>query len=218
MNWMSGRIVAVASLVVLAACARTVSAAPEAVDFARDVRPILSANCFKCHGADDKARKAKLRLDVREGAVGEASSGERAVVPGDPDKSELVRRILTDDPEEVMPPPAAKKTLTAAEKDVLKRWVAQGAEYKPHWAWLAPRQSPPPAVTQADWAKNPIDHFVLARLEAEGLKPSPEADRYTLARRLYLDLTGLPPTPEEADAFVNDESPGAYERLVDKLL
>src|SRR5688500_11477161 len=132
MHWKLDRAAAFLSVALLAFCARPSLAVPEAVDFTRDVRPILSANCFKCHGADDKARKAKLRLDVREGAIGEASSGERAVVPGKPDDSELVRRILSDDPEEMMPPPAAKKTLTAAEKDILKRWVSQGAEYKPH--------------------------------------------------------------------------------------
>src|SRR5215217_1493962 len=212
--------VILACFVALAVGVRKSPAAPaaDAVDFTRDVRPILSANCFKCHGADDKARKAKLRLDLRDSAIGEASSGEHAIVPGKPEASELVRRIFSDDPEEVMPPPASKKTLTSAEKDVLKRWVAQGAEYKPHWAWLPPKQSPLPAVKQAEWPKNPVDYFVLARLEAEGLKPSPEADRYTLVRRVYLDLIGLPPTPEEADAFVSDTAPGAYERLVDKLL
>src|SRR5688572_24600059 len=153
MNWTFGQTLLAVSLAVLVMRPQHVTAAPagsEAVDFARDVRPVLSANCFKCHGADDKTRKAKLRLDLRDGAIGEASSGERAVVPGKPGESELVRRIFSEDPEEVMPPPAAKKTLTAAEKDLLKRWVAQGADYKPHWAWLPPKQAPPPAVRQAD--------------------------------------------------------------------
>ena len=117
-----------------------------------------------------------------------------------------------------MPPPATKNPLTDAEKQILKRWIAAGAEYKPHWAFVAPKQAPLPKVKQADWPRNPIDHFVLARLEAEGLRPSPQADRYTLIRRVYLDLIGLPPTPEEVDAFVNDDSPDAYERLVDRLL
>jgi hypothetical protein len=182
------------------------------VDFTRDVRPILSRHCFKCHGFDEKARKAKLRLDVREGAV------KKAIVPGKPDDSELIRRILAADADEVMPPPATKNPLSDAEKQTLKRWVAAGAEYKAHWAFVAPKQAPLPKVKQSDWPRNPIDTFVLARLEAEGIKPSPQADRYTLVRRVYLDLIGLPPTPEEADAFVRDDSPGAYERLVDQLL
>jgi hypothetical protein len=181
------------------------------VDFTRDVRPILSRHCFKCHGPDDKARKAKLRLDVRAEAV------RKAVVPGKPDGSELVRRLFADE-DEVMPPPAAKNPLTDAEKQTLKRWVAAGAEYRAHWAFVAPKQAPLPKVRQADWPRNPIDAFVLARLEAEGLRPAPPADRYTLVRRVYLDLIGLPPTPEEADAFVRDDSPGAYEWLVDRLL
>jgi hypothetical protein len=181
------------------------------VDFTRDVRPILSRHCFKCHGPDDKARKAKLRLDVRAEAL------RKAIVPGKPDDSELVRRLFADE-DEVMPPPAAKNPLTDAEKQTLKRWVAAGAEYRTHWAFVAPRQAPLPKVRQADWPRNPIDAFVLARLEAEGLRPSPPADRYTLVRRLYLDLIGLPPTPEEADAFVQDGSPGAYERVVERLL
>jgi hypothetical protein len=182
------------------------------VDFTRDVRPILSRHCFKCHGFDDKARKAKLRLDVREGAV------KKVIVPGKPDDSPLVRRISVTDDDEIMPPPATKNPLTDAEKDTLKRWIAAGAEYTTHWAFVAPRQAPLPKVRQTDWPRNAIDHFVLARLEAEGLRPSPRADRYTLVRRVYLDLIGLPPTPEEADAFVRDDSPDAYEKLVDRLL
>ncbi len=182
------------------------------VDFTRDVRPILSRHCFKCHGFDDKARKAKLRLDVRENAL------KKAIVPGKPDDSELVRRIFATADDEIMPPPAAKLPLSDAEKQTLKRWVAAGAEYQMHWAFVAPKQAPLPKVKQADWPRNPIDYFVLARLEAERLRPSPRADRYTLVRRLYLDLIGLPPTPEEADAFARDDSPDAYERLVDRLL
>jgi len=181
------------------------------VDFTRDVRPILSRHCFKCHGFDDKARKARLRLDVREDAV------KKAIVPGKPDDSELVRRLFAGD-DEVMPPPATKNPLSDAQKQTLKRWIAAGAEYKTHWAFVAPKQAPLPKVRQTAWPRNAIDYFVLARLEAEGLRPSPRADRTTLVRRLYLDLTGLPPTPEEADAFARDDSPAAYERLVDRLL
>ena len=193
-------------------------AAGQEVDFNRDVRPILSGFCFKCHGIDDKARKSGLRLDAREGAVKQLKSGKTALVPGDVVKSELVRRILTDDEDDVMPPPSTKRVLSAGQKETLKRWVAQGAQYQEHWAFVGPKRPGLPAVKNSAWARNPIDRFVLARLEAEGLAPSPEADRYTLVRRVYLDLIGLPPMPEEADAFVNDSSPNAYETLVDRLL
>ena len=187
-------------------------------DFAREVRPILASHCFKCHGQDEGARKAKLRLDVRENATQPAKSDAVPIVPGKPDKSELVRRIFTDNEDDLMPPPAAKNPLAPAEKELLKRWIATGAEYRPHWAFLAPKQAPLPKVHYQAWPRNAIDFFVLARLEQEGLKPSPRADKYTLARRVYLDLTGLPPTLAEAEAFVNDASPAAYEHLVDKLL
>ncbi len=192
--------------------------AADAVDFNRDVRPILSNNCFKCHGPDEKARKSKLRLDERDGAVAPAKSGERAIVPGKPNQSELVKRIFSTDPDEVMPPPSTKKSLTDAQKQILKKWISAGAKYDPHWAFAPPKKLPPPATKQKIWPRNPIDQFVLARLEKEKLSPSPEADRYMLARRVHLDLIGLPPTPEEADAFVSDKSPDAYEKLVDKLL
>jgi hypothetical protein len=186
--------------------------------FTRDVRPILARHCFKCHGIDDKARKAGLRLDVREAALRPSRSGTPAIVPGKPDESELIRRIFAADGREMMPPPHAKNPLTEADKALLKRWVAAGAEYAPHWAFVPPRPRPLPSVRQPNWARNPIDSFILARLEAEGLTPSPEADRLTLARRLYLDLLGLPPTPEEAEAFARDSSPDAYGKVVDRLL
>lgn len=189
-----------------------------AVDFNREVRPILSANCLKCHGIDDGSRKGKLRLDVRETATAPAKSGERAIVPGKPDESELVRRILTTDEDDVMPPPSQRAVLTDAQKQTLKQWIAEGANYATHWAFVPPVQAGLPAVKLASWSRNPIDVFVFARLEAEGLHPSPEADRYVLVRRVFLDLIGLPPTPAEADAFVNDASPDAYEKLVDRLL
>jgi hypothetical protein len=192
--------------------------AGESVDFTHDVRPILARHCFKCHGPDDKARKGKLRLDVRDTAVGQGKSGKRAIVPGKPDESELIRRMRSTEATEVMPPPATKNPLSEAQKQILKRWIAAGAEYQPHWAFVPPKQSPLPKVRQTEWPQNAIDDFVLARLEAEGLTPSPPADRYTLVRRLYLDLIGLPPTPEEADAFVQDHSPNAYEKVVDRLL
>ena len=189
----------------------------EEVDFSRDVRPILTQHCFKCHGPDEKQRTAGLRLDMRAGAVGVLKDGKRAIVPGKPNQSELVRRIMTMGAE-IMPPLQANKPLSEAQKQTLKRWVASGAVYKTHWSFVPPVQTPLPKVKQTKWPRNPIDYFVLARLEKEGLKPSPEADRYTLARRVSLDLIGLPPTPEEADAFVKDIRPDAYERMVDRLL
>lgn len=183
-------------------------------DFNRDVRPILAGKCFKCHGPDEKSRKGDLRLDSEAAA---AKSG--AVVPGKPGQSELVRRIASTDEAEVMPPPAVKKPLTEREKQVLKDWVAAGAKYEPHWAFAPARRPPVPKVRSPRVTiRNPIDAFVLARLESEGLAPSPEADRYTLIRRVYLDLVGLPPTPEEVDAFVKDGSADAYEKVVDRLL
>jgi hypothetical protein len=201
--------------------ALSLSAAP-APDFQRDVRPILSRQCFACHGPDEHSRKANLRLDLRESALAPAKSGKRAIVPGKPDASELVRRITSTDHNKVMPPPETKKQLTPAEVDTLRRWVAAGADYQPHWAFIKPKQVSPPKVKQAAWPHNAIDHFILARLEREGLKPSPPADDYTLVRRLYLDLIGLPPTPEEADAFVKSVQIGnrqsAIGNLSDKLL
>ena len=187
-------------------------------DFTRDVRPILSEHCFKCHGPDDAARQAKLRLDLRDAALSKSESGSVPVVPGKPDASEVVRRILSHDPDEMMPPPAANKPLSEQKKKILRDWIAAGAPYKAHWAFVPPRQAPPPLVHDLAWPRNAIDRFVLARLEAAGLRPAPEADRYTLVRRVSLDLIGLPPTPEEADAFVQDTAPDAYERLVDRLL
>ena len=184
--------------------------AADAPDFNREVRPILSNYCFKCHGPDDKARKSKLRLDVREEALKPAKSGGHAIVPGKVDQSELVTRIFSEDEEERMPPAATKKELSAEQKDVLKRWIGSGARYDAHWAFVAPKQAiadcglriadleKRDAVRAAElraWPQNPIDEFVLARLLDEGLQPSPEADAYTLCRRLYFDLTGLPPTP-----------------------
>ena len=145
-------------------------------------------------------------------------SGAIAIVPGKPADSELVKRINSTDADTQMPPKSANKPLSDREKQILRDWIAAGAEYKTHWAFLPPKQAPLPAVKQAEWPKNPIDYFILARLEAENQHPSPSADRYALARRLYLDLLGYPPTPEEADAFVNDTAPNAYEKLVDQLL
>ena len=187
-------------------------------DFTRDVRPILSGICFKCHGPDDKSRKGGLRLDLREEALKAGKSDELAIVPGKPEKSEIIRRITSTDPDEIMPPPKAKLELNDAQKKTLTDWVAAGAEYKPHWAFIAPKAVTPQILNLKSQILNPIDAFVLARLEKEGLSPSPEADRPTLARRLSLDLIGLPPTLEETAAFLKDTAPDAYERLVDRLL
>ncbi|MFO1022298.1 MAG: PSD1 and planctomycete cytochrome C domain-containing protein [Planctomycetales bacterium] len=187
------------------------------VDFTRQVRPILSNHCFHCHGPDAHERKGELRLDTPEGMKSLSAETEKGK-PGDPQEHELVRRILSTDPDEVMPPAGTQKTLTAHEKDILKRWVAQGAEYKLHWSLVAPKRSELPVVKNYPWLKNPVDQFILARLEKEGLAPAPEADKITLIRRVTFDLTGLPPTPAEVDAFVEDESPDAYERLVERLL
>ena len=187
--------------------------AAEKLSYNEQIRPILVENCFGCHGADSAGRKADLRLDDRDAAV---ESG--AIAPGDPDSSVALDRIFSDDPEEVMPPPSVKKVLTAEQKELLKRWIAEGAEYQPHWSFIPPTRPELPAVKNKDWVRNPIDAFILARLEKEGLAPAPEADRRTIARRLALDLTGLPPEPAVVDAFVADPHPDAYDRLVDALL
>ena len=191
---------------------------PAGLEYNRDVRPILSENCFACHGPDSAARKAKLRLDHFEFATAPRADSRPAVVPGKPADSELVNRILTANEDDLMPPAKTHKVLTPAQKELLKRWVAEGAKYQPHWSLIAPTRPVPPKVRNAKWVRNPIDNFILARLETEKLKPAPEADRRTLARRLSLDLTGLPPAPAEVDAFVNDKSPDAYEKLVDQFL
>jgi hypothetical protein len=179
----------------------------------RDIRPILAENCFACHGPDSAARKGELRLDQPA-----AAASKKAIVPGKPEDSSVMHRILSNDPDEVMPPPSTRKVLTPQQKDLLKRWIATGSEYQPHWSFIAPTRPAVPPVKNAGWVRNPIDAFVLSKLEAAGLSPAPEADRRTLARRLSLDLTGLPPSPELVDAFVADSSPNAYEALVDKLM
>ena len=191
---------------------------PVRPDFGREVRPLLARHCFSCHGPDDEARQGGLRLDERATAVQPAKSGRAAVVPGDAAASELVRRITSTDDDERMPPPSAHRSLTAAERSLLVRWIDGGAEYRPHWAFVPPVPAPLPPVRAADWPRNAIDHFVLATIERERLQPAPEADRRTLVRRVHLDLIGLPPTPEAAQAFVDDPATDAYERLVDRLL
>lgn len=182
------------------------------VDFNRDVRPLLSDNCFACHGPDTQKIKGGLRLDQRDAALKPAKSGKLALVPGKPDESELVKRIFTGDADDLMPPAESNKSLTPAQKDLLKRWIADGAEYQGHWAY-----TPPVKAAVADPARG-IDELVQRRLREKGLKPSPTADRRTLIRRLYFDLVGLPPKPEEVEVFERDKSPDAYEKLVERLL
>jgi hypothetical protein len=207
-----------AGIVAIAGVPPARAAAPRSVEFNRDVRPILSNACFACHGPDSKLRKADLRLDQEKDAYADRGDGPRILVPGKPADSELYRRITSTDPSKRMPPRKAHKTLRPEQIDVLRVWIEQGAKYQGHWSLLAPRRAEITAVKDGKWARNPIDRFVLARLEKEGLRPSEEADRHTLIRRLSLDLRGLPPTPAEVDAFVADKSSGAYERLVDRLL
>jgi hypothetical protein len=188
------------------------------VDFSSQIRPIISAKCFACHGPDEKARKAKLRLDLREEATKERSDGTFAIKPGDLKQSELIRRITNPDPDEVMPPPKTGKSLNADEIARLKKWIQQGAPYTGHWAFTKPTRPALPRTKNKLWPKNDIDYFICQKLEATGLKPSPAADRYALIRRLSLDLIGLPPSPAEVEQFVQDKSPNAYEKAVDHLL
>ena len=187
------------------------------VDFARDIQPLLSDNCFACHGPDAKQRKADLRLDTRDGALADLD-GVSAVVPGKPSESELVARITTDDEDDLMPPPDSGKQLDAAQKALLQRWIADGAEYDLHWAYKPVARPAPPRVKNGSFVLNDIDRFVLAKLRGKGHEPAPESDRRTLIRRLSFDLTGLPPTWEQVQAFVTDLSPHAVGKLVDRLL
>ncbi|MBI3414860.1 MAG: PSD1 domain-containing protein [Verrucomicrobia bacterium] len=213
----------VASLVLIAgmdcyAASAAKAGAPTVIDFNREIRPILSENCFACHGPDETKRKAGLSLTSREAAMKPAKSGAVAVVPGDVAKSELIKRVTTTDEDEHMPPAKTGKKLTPAQVELLKRWVAQGAPWKQHWAYVKPERPALSSIQNKKWPRNEIDHFVLARLEKERLHPSPEAARETLIRRLSLDLIGLPPTTEEVSAFVHDQRPGAYQLLVERLL
>jgi hypothetical protein len=188
------------------------------VDFTREVRPILAGKCFQCHGHDDKARRAKLRLDVRDEATKELHKGKRPLVPGKPAESELFQRITSEDDTRRMPPSKEGKPLSKEEVAVLKRWIEEGAPYAQHWAYVKPVRPPLPEVRDKTWPVTPVDTFILSRLEREALAPSPPAGRYAIIRRLALDLTGLPPTVEEAEEFAHDQRPDAYEKLVDRLL
>ncbi|MEC8411391.1 MAG: PSD1 and planctomycete cytochrome C domain-containing protein [Planctomycetota bacterium] len=184
-----------------------------AVDFNRDIRPVLAESCFACHGPDEQQREADLRLDLRSSAI---ESG--ALTPGSPDDSEMLRRIESQDESEQMPPPEHDPRLTVEQKQNFRRWIKEGAAYAEHWAFVPPKRSVLPEVSQPQWARNAIDLYVMSQLDAQGLQPSPEADTYTLVRRVYLDLLGRPPTPEEAERLVSNPSPDAYDTLVDHLL
>ncbi|CAN5609057.1 DUF1553 domain-containing protein [soil metagenome] len=190
-----------------------IARAGDKIEYNRDIRPILAENCFSCHGPDSASRKASLRLDQRQAAI---DTG--AIVPQKPDESELVTRVCSGDIKSVMPPAKSNKKLTARQKQLLRDWIAAGANYQPHWSLIAPVRPTLPAVKAAAWSRNGIDAFVLSNLEQMGLQPASEADRRTLARRVSLDLTGLPPAPERVEAFVKDPSPTAYEDLVDEFL
>jgi hypothetical protein len=192
--------------------------ASAAIDFNREIRPILSDNCFKCHGPDDKHRMANLRLDLRDGGAFAARPKGALVVPGDSAKSILYQRISNSDKARRMPPPNAELSLNDNQIRLIKTWIDEGAKWETHWAFAAPKRPDVPAVKDTGWVRNPIDNFILSRLESENLKPSPEADKTTLLRRVSFDLTGLPPTPEELAAFLADKSPDAYEKQVDRLL
>ena len=191
----------------------TATAAEERVVFNRDVRPLIAEYCYHCHGPDPGSRKEGIRFDREEGFFGKREDSDPAVVKGHPEKSPLYMRITSTDSDEVMPPPKEHKTMKPQEIAVLKKWIEQGAEWQPHWAFIAPEK---PAVPAG--AAHPVDAFIRERLAISGLKPSPQADKRTLARRVSLDITGLPPAPEMVEAFVNDAAPDAYEKLVDKLI
>ena len=203
---------------VKAAIATPVSTAPSKYSYSRDISPILSENCFPCHGPDREAREAKLRLDIRDSAVAPNKYGDAAIVPGDPEASIVLERMLSDDEDEIMPPPESHKLLTKEQIGMIRQWIQDGAVYESHWSFQPVVRHPLPEVSKKNWVRQPLDAFVLAKLEANGLDPAPEADRRTLARRVSLDLTGLAPTPEMLDAFLADTAPDAYEKYVDRLL
>ncbi|MDN5203694.1 DUF1553 domain-containing protein [Fulvivirgaceae bacterium BMA10] len=193
---------------------------PKTLDFNADVKPILSDKCFLCHGPDKAKQQADLRLDLKESAYGELvnSPGKRAITPGKLKRSEVYHRIISEDPEYLMPTPKSNLKLSAYEKAVLVKWIEDGAEYKPHWAFVKPEKKDPPEVKNVAWTKNPIDNFIASKLESKNLSPSIEAEKELLLRRVSFDLTGLPPSPKEIKAFLDDTSANAYERQVDRLL
>ncbi len=213
-----------AFLAIFAACSGALllllgsAGAAEPLDFNREVRPILADKCFACHGGDAKSLKGELRLDLRDQATAPAQSGKAAIVPGKPEQSELAHRIASADPDTQMPPPDSHKSLSAEEQQVLARWIAEGAVYQDHWSFIPPGKVPPPTASDATWNAQAIDRFVFAALAKRGLKPSGEADRATLIRRVSLDVRGVPPSPGEVEAFTGDAADDAYGRMVDRML
>jgi hypothetical protein len=210
-------IAACAAILIIIPRAQAATDSSPAINFSRQVLPVLSDNCFKCHGPDEKARKAHLHFDSREGAF-RIKDGKSVIVPGDSGKSELIRRLSSTDPEVIMPPPKSGRTLSPAQVAAIKSWVEQGARWETLWSLIPPKMPVPPEVSDASWVRNQIDRFIVARLDQEHLKGAPEAKKPALLRRITLDLTGLPPAPDELDAFLKDESPDAYEKVVDRLL
>ena len=183
-------------------------AADAPLSFNRDVRPIIADACFHCHGPDSGTRKADLRLDTKKSFFG-GDGVDPVVIPGKPDESPLYDRLITKDPDDIMPPPDAHKDLKPEQIAIIRRWITDGAAWQPHWSFVKPEKPALPEVSKKDWVVNPIDQFILAGLDKAGLTPAPEADRHALARRVALDLTGLPPTPQEVEAFVADTDPTA---------
>ena len=208
-----------ACLLVGPAFASGAAQANTSVKFNRDIRPILAENCYACHGPDNNARKAKLRLDTKEGIFEKTPKREPAVIPGDLEKSELWQRVTTTDEDDMMPPPDSHKVLKPEQKELLKKWITSGAPWEGHWAYVKPERPEIPKVKASGFPiRNPIDAFILAKLQSKGLKPAPEADKRTIARRLSLDLTGLPPKPEVVERFLREASPEAYLKLVKLLM
>ena len=193
-------------------------ALPAKVDYNFHVKPILSDRCFACHGPDEAKRGAELRLDTEEGMFAKLESGGYAIVKGKPHRSKMINRIHQSDAELMMPPPESNLSLTAYEKAILEKWIDQGAKYKEHWSFIPPQKAAPPKVQNTNWTSNEIDYFILSKIEKEGLNPSDIASKEALIRRVTFDLTGLPPTLEEIDAFLNDSAEDAFEKVVDRLL
>ena len=187
------------------------------LSFNRDVRPILADACFHCHGPDSGTRKADLRLDTEQSFFGEGGN-DPVVIPGKADDSPLYDRLIADSPDDIMPPPDSHKELKPEQIEIIRRWINDGAKWQPHWSFVKPEQPALPEVSAKDRVSNPIDQFIFAGLYKAGLSPAPEADRRALARRVALDITGLPPTPAEVETFVADQDPKAYEKLIDQYL
>ncbi len=199
------------------ACAVQAAPPPAPIGFDREIRPLLSDACFRCHGPDDAARQAELRLDQKEPAFRPADSGKTPVVPGRPELSEVYRRLTTDDPDQRMPPPDAPRQLNSREVEIIRAWIEQGASWSDHWAFQIPAKSRPIPEIHSKWGRNGIDAFTQQAMALNSRQPAPEADKRRLIRRVTFDLTGLPPTSEEVRSFLADDSPNAYERLVDRL-